>query len=1048
MKFKTGLILVCLTAFSFFGFQHVATQPVIAQRSGQLPKVQYYNDFVFDQYYQADYDKAGKSFERGFNSAYRTGTRRHLDSICFLTMMGECNYHMGRYAQAIQLYEDALRLYLTYQAENWQQRVQVPPQVTGNMAAYKNAQISWGSGGRRASTAGIPTTFAMLFGRLDAARAFQEGGAYDQAEVFKVNVPEIMRCTALCLHRRRSIRGATCKFDPFSKDLVAGLSVNGAGNGSVMGAYNGVLLGIAQASVGDYGRAATTLKNSLQMNRMDHSSTPVALVELALINAAAKQYAVAGQFALEASYAAAVYQQYDLVEEALGIGTTLHLMSARTPYPPLENAILWAKKDKARLMQASLIQKLAECLAEGGQSGPSGLVLRQTRSVITTRNDLANCVVSARIKYISALNQFLNGNFAAGRVELNNALTHFNTGSLWLFRLGATQVMVSNGAVTEREADQLYSVLLRDPGELDWKTDPMESIAFLASPHVGAMETWFNIVINRKDNRRALEIADLVRRHRFFASLPMGGRLMALRWVMHAPEESLTPEAIAQKQSFLARNPAYQQLITQTKQIETALKLLPLKPVPKSNEDREQLKLMKELAAISETQEAILASFSLRREPMEMAFPPQRPIADFQKSIAQNQVALVTMATATGYHLFLVKSNAVQYLAPVNGRVMLRAVGGLLKKMGLADAALDVKTLQDSEWRESAEELKQGLFGTIPDVDWKKFDELVIIPDGVLWYVPFEALPVTDGQEEAYLSDWINIRYSPSLFLGFGTQRPQQELKQLAVVTARMHSRGEGELSKIEFTDLVNENPDAVQYERPVQIPTNYLVSIFDQLLIWSEIKSNKSGPLAVNPMQIDLKKAGSTLDTWMSLPWAGAKSVVIPGLHSDGGSGMRGKLYGQDLFLTSMAMMASGTRTSLLSRWATGGKSAIDLTKQYVTEMPKSGAAKAILDSRQALRKTKLDYENEPRIRSKSTDPVLNAEHPFFWAAHMLFDIPDGRPVTAIENPVDPDAVADPANPDADKPAENELNQPGEDGKADAGGELLPGEKKKAEKP
>ena len=131
-------------------------------------------------------------------------------------------------------------------------------------------------------------------------------------------------------------------------------------------------------------------------------------------------------------------------------------------------------------------------------------------------------------------------------------------------------------------------LLLRDPSELEWRMDPMEAIAFLAYDHVGAMERWFDIVVNRKDMDRAINIAELVRRHRFFARLPLGGRLMAFRWVLHAPEKALTNNALEQRQSFLTRNPQYLQLMDRAEQIRTQLLALPIQPESGSDEARQQ----------------------------------------------------------------------------------------------------------------------------------------------------------------------------------------------------------------------------------------------------------------------------------------------------------------------------------------------------------------------------------------------------------------------------------------------------------------------------
>jgi hypothetical protein len=254
-----------------------------------------------------------------------------------------------------------------------------------------------------------------------------------------------------------------------------------------------------------------------------------------------------------------------------------------------------------------------------------------------------------------------------------------------------------------------------------------------------------------------------------------------------------------------------------------------------------------------------------------------------------------------------------------------------------------------------------------------------------------------------------------------------------------MHSRGEADLSNNEFDELVKQMPDVAKFDSQIRIPTNYLASVLDELIVWSEISDSKNLPLAMLPMQNDKERIGSTIDAWMTLPWWGPEHIVMPGFHSDGGAGLRGRLNGNDLFLTSLGLMASGSRTVLISRWSTGGKTALDLTRLYAAELSKVGVADAIRNSRQKTREMDLDYDNEPRIRSKKSDPVLKAEHPFFWAAHMLFSVPDNRPrVAEPENA--PGAVDDPAV----KPGEDEKPDAGKDGNAEDKA-ALPGEDKGA---
>ncbi|MFK7767699.1 MAG: tetratricopeptide repeat protein [Mariniblastus sp.] len=1025
----TWFLIACAVTLTF-------SSSAEAQRMSRLPDPRDYNENVFFRvYYEAEYADARKIFNRGANTAFKTtngkSVRRYLDSIVYWTMLGECYYHMGNYAEAIELYERSLSLYLSYQTENWQARIELPATIPTNNNAYSRARITWGTPSRTGKVANVPTAFKVMFGRVDAGRAYNEGGLVDNAELKMVDVTEIMRCVSLCIHRRTTINGPIGKFDPFNSQLVSGLSTGGAGG--IVATYNGVLKGLALASSGEFDRAKSLLNQSLQFKGMDHALTPVALLEIAKIGLATDRLAAAKGVALEASYSAAIFNQYDLVEESLSLATTIHLMSARTEFPPLRPAIQWAKANRARLMEASLSVRLAECFAEAGDAASATAALRMSKSPMSSRNSLSKAVVSARAKYVDAVIQFLNGNFRGGSASLAKALNHFQTGSVWLYRLRLANNLIVANKINQRQADQLYTAILRDPTELDWKTDPMESIAFLASAHVGPMQLWFDIAADRKDHQRALEIGDMVRRHRFFSNLPLGGRLMAFRWVMHSPVEALSSPAMKQRANFMNRNPKYRQSIARAEAIRKELLTIPVAPEARSEEGVKQVKLIKELATISEIQEAILASYALRREPAEMIFPPQRNFTEFQQTIKKDQLALVTLATTAGYHVYLVSADRLQYVGLLNGKGVARGVGGMLKSLGVGGPAVGYKDLTEGEWEEDALKIKKSLFGA-DDSAWDRYTELVIVPDGAFWYFPFEALPVKvakkadqgdedfgadadeddeeskdedenkdaladadvdpenknddDAETDKYLSDIIDIRYSPTLFMAFGTQRPVQPVNRSVVVTARMHSRGDAELSNKEYSELIVKMPDAMQLEGQLRVPSNYLGVAVDQLVVWSDIKSVRS-PLAMMPMQIDKDKNSNSISNWMSLPWRGPEHVVMPGFNSDGGSGMRNDANGGDLFLTTLGMLASGTRTTLISRWATGGKTSLQLTGEYAAALAKDGPVKAIHNSRRLTRTLDVDFENEPRVRVKKTDPSIKAEHPFFWASHMLIAVP-----------------------------------------------------------
>ena len=148
-----------------------------------------------------------------------------------------------------------------------------------------------------------------------------------------------------------------------------------------------------------------------------------------------------------------------------------------------------------------------------------------------------------------------------GEAAVKEAMSYMLHGSHWLFQISLADDMAIDNA-TARTAMDLYQNVLRDPGAADWGSDPMESLATLATPHPLPYEHWFGVALARKDHEAAIEIGDRMKRHRFFTSLPgpLGARLLSLRWILEAPDESLDAPSQLQRDDLLRRYPAYEQL--------------------------------------------------------------------------------------------------------------------------------------------------------------------------------------------------------------------------------------------------------------------------------------------------------------------------------------------------------------------------------------------------------------------------------------------------------------------------------------------------------
>ncbi len=106
----------------------------------------------------------------GFQNAYRSGVQtpagRWIDSICALTMMGECYYHMGKLDEALAQHTQALTLYASF--HDWMLRVNFPPSIS-SAGAGARAVVPWGAQQRPTTPGQFPQSFLIVQGSLNSA---------------------------------------------------------------------------------------------------------------------------------------------------------------------------------------------------------------------------------------------------------------------------------------------------------------------------------------------------------------------------------------------------------------------------------------------------------------------------------------------------------------------------------------------------------------------------------------------------------------------------------------------------------------------------------------------------------------------------------------------------------------------------------------------------------------------------------------------------------------------------------------------------------------
>ncbi|MGD0896908.1 MAG: CHAT domain-containing protein [Thermoguttaceae bacterium] len=981
---------------------------------------------AFSDFDQGEYRLALDRFMTEGRTAIKAGTTRWIDSICYETMCGECYYHMGSFQKALGHYTAAIELYLAN--ANWMIAVQFPATIMPDAAVHRPPP--WVARPPQARLGQFPATMLIGLGQLDPTTTLQKGGVLQKPVLYPVEPAEIVRTTALAIRRRAQLLGPMSPHDPLFENLILTLSRRPGPPNNWSEAWINLELGLALAAAGRDTQAVATLSRAtIAAGEFMHPLSSIAHLELGRLAVARGDFLVASQHFEEASYGAYYFSDPGVLEEAFRYAATVHLMTNRQGmFAALAPALQWARPTRFRQLQVSLMLSSAENCAVLGQTAAAAALIDESRLTIGRRT-MGTGRIGARRNFLAAMTLFQQKKVDEGEAALALAMTFMRQSSFWLFHLSLVDnfyMAGSGGAGGNRDAIDLYNLVLRDPLPADWLAEPMESLAVLVDPHPLCYEHWFDAAMARKNHEAAIQIADSARRHRFLTTLPLGGRIESLRWVLQGPKEMLSRLAVLQRQELLTRFPEYDQLRQQAEGLRKKLSAIPLAPQD-AETLRQQAGILKQLAVVGVRQQILLREMSVRREPADLAFPPRLTTAEIQKALPKGHALLIFFATSKATHGFLLSRDLYcDWPLAVSHQLLGRQTAALLREMGnyQQNHELTLKDLADTKWKLAAHDLLDTLLkGSRADFA-TKFDELVIVPDGVLWYLPFEALQVpVEGQLHPLISRF-RIRYAPTASLavpppGWGHRRGNT-----AVVVGRLFPKAEDNAAQAAFSQLAKAIPGCVAIHAPLPAASSLYARLLDRLVVLDDIAvTPEHMPYGWSPLPADRGKPGGTLADWIAWPWGGPEEIILPGFHTAAEEALKrpGRAAnGNEIFLAVCGLMADGARTVLLSRWRTGGQTSFDLACEFVQELPHTTPADAWQRAVQVVAGSRLNVEAEPRVKRTTVDEPPRANHPFFWAGYMLVDSgveaagPPANPVPAKPALAKPEAVKPaPAKPD-----------------------------------
>lgn len=997
-----------LTAFVVLAVCFVLPNSLLGQVRRSVPTEGYY--YAKRDFYAGDYRAAERGFRQSLRSGPRVGTARWVDAICYYAMLGEVYFHRGQLKQALELHEQALQWHL--QNGDWLARIRYPSIAATNKPI--RAQIGWGN--RSTIVGQFPDTMGSMEGTLNVEQSFQVGGAVNPAHMRSVDAVEVIRCLAISLKRRGELLGPTAPLSKLGAQVTSSLSDVAAPSGHYSSSWVEVLYGLALLAQGQSKSAMPHLRLGTVAGNYDHPLTGIALLEQGKFLLREEEYGAAIEYLNQASVAAAEFGQAEIIEEALRYLNDAFLANdLQGNYPAVQAVLVYANREDAFRLAAASLLGAAEVSVYGNDAVTANQWLKQARTIMA-RQDLLATDLGARLVYLEAIAQYRAGATKSANQSIKTALSYMQGASIRRFHLGLVESLYNAGrkAVSPRQMEILYARVLREPRDEDWRVEPLESITMLLASHTRSLERWFELLVDRKEYEKAVRVAEQLRRHRFYSSLPFGGRILSLRWLVEGQQTMLGKTGIAQQDRLRRKYPALTKLSREAERIQVKLRKLPL--LPKEEDDQQtQRSLIKQLVSISRQQESIIREIALRREPAKLVFPPQPSLSAVQRAIRDDQAVLMFVTTAQGWHAWFVRRDADEYWAVRSPRKVKRAISGLLRAIGNRNADYEVPAadLSEESWKKVAAQIWADLIGELPSNSWDNLKELVIVPDGFLWYLPFETLQVPAAQLPEHdasqsLISLVRVRYAPTASLSVGDQRGHQPNLKTTVVGGQLFLKESSQYAGEMLAALKQAQPELeVISKRKPLASAGYLGGTLERVVVWNDVAAR--GPYQWSPAQFDRSMSHALLADWIEYPWGSPDQLILPGFHTAAEANLGSQDSGYEIFLAACGIMATGTRTALLSRWRTGGKTPAVLVREFTTQLSSAGASAAWQHAVSVARHEQLDAKLEPRVRAARDITEVSADHPFFWAGYLLLDTgaepeesPPGVPEAAVDMPAD----------------------------------------------
>ena len=962
-----------------------------AQAISEAPRAEYY--LARELYETGRLADAAEGFRLTLSRSMRIREKPWVDSIPPMVMLGESYFHVGKVAMAMEQYDAALEVALAY--SNWFEQVDAPVQLQPLDSKLKG--INWFS-----PTHPTHPTVTPEPGQLTVDVVGQPGVGQPMALSTRVDSSEVLRTMGIALVRRGEVLGPLAKYSPLAQELNKLLGRDVAQRAEWAKSSWRLLRGLHALSVpSDADALALITANAFIGNDLDYFMTPLALLQLGNYQWKQKDIQAALPYWQDATLVAARYSQHSMLAETLQSLSAACAASNRTDLlGAIQNASAWGTKHSATV-QAYGYAGAAELATMASDWNAAEANSKQAAGAFRIR-DVALPRAQAQLFYANAITAFGQNRGVFGQQSLESALKIMRgtaqDGAMakQIFQMQMVLNQMQSNFLQVVDAEAVLAEILQEPGTKQWQTEPLETLAAMTTSAVPAYATFLDFAERRGTPEQVVERMDRIQRQRFYEALPMGGRLFSMRALLLGDQKQLPENAQVNAVQLLQDAPDLAKSTQRVSALYTPLTTAPL-PLEERHVTVEMRKSLTEFGKAIEENENLLHLHALKRRPLDRFVPFTGSVAKIQAALDEDDLTLGFVCTGGRLYGTAITKNKSQTWSSTDLPQIEEQIKTLLAEIGLATPSKVTPsqvTAADATWRETIKKLYGKLLPANIQAMVVEADRIIVVPDGMLWYLPFEMLPAS---QRVVHSNWLAhhaVAYLPTLgslpLINMPVPKVERTLHAAASFFSQDKSINESLTEKLtagitggQRFEITTKNHSPFAHWSRLMI---------EQLVVTAKIEPAQR-PMETNFLPLDLSHAAQ-LGSWVETPCRAPARLILPGYQTSAASN---NLHdGQELMMPACSLLYSGTRTALLSRWGVGGRSSQVVLSRYLKELDRESPSVAWQRAAVAFWADEFLIAEEPALlpSGKESAPLVSGQHPKLWSGYIM--IGDSQSPTA----------------------------------------------------